>query len=70
MAKTKTKNLYCYTFKAVVKMSNAEDEATISDKLEANGILDAFDAANAILDAINSKDQGYYYLQSLYKDED
>lgn len=70
MAKSKTKNRYCYTFKAVVKMSDVEDEATISDKLEANGVLDAFDATNAILDAINSRCQGYYYLQSLYKDED
>ena len=69
MAKT-TKTQYCYTLKTVVKTPDIEDKATISDKLEVDSVLDAFDAAIVILEAINSRGQGNYYLQCLYKDED
>ena len=69
MAK-KTKNRYCYTFKSVVKTSDNEDKSLISDKLEADSVLDAFDAAIVIFEAINSRGQGNYYLQCLYKYED
>ena len=69
MAKT-TKTQYCYKLKTAVKTPDIEDEATISDKLEADSVLDAFDAAIVILEAINSRGQGNYYLQCLYKDED
>ena len=69
MAKT-TKTQYCYKLKTAVKTPDIEDEATISDKLEADSVLDAFDDAIVILKAINSRGQGNYYLQCLYKDED
>ena len=69
MAKT-TKTQYCYTLKTAVKTPDIEDLATISDKLEADSVLDAFDDAMVILEAINSRGQGNYYLQCLYKDED
>ena len=69
MAKT-TKTQYCYTLKTAVKTPDIEDPATISDKLEADNVLDAFDDAIVILEAINSRGQGNYYLQCLYKDED
>ena len=68
MAK-KTKNRYCYTFKSVVKTSDNEG-TLISDKLEADDVLDAFDSAIKILEKINARDRGYYFLQCLYKDED
>ena len=54
MAKT-TKTQYCYTFKTAVKTPDIEDPATISDKLEADNVLDAFDDAIVILEAINSR---------------
>lgn len=69
MAKT-TKTQYCYKLKTAVKTPDIEDEATISDKLEADSVLDAFDDVIVILKAINSRGQGNYYLQCLYKDED
>ena len=69
MAK-KTKNRYCYILKTAVKTPDIEDKTTISDKLEADNVLDAFDAAIVILEAINSRGQGNYYLQCLYKYED
>ena len=69
MAKT-TKTQYCYTLKTAVKTPDIEDLATISDKLEADSVLDAFDDVIVILKAINSRGQGNYYLQCLYKDED
>ena len=68
MAK-KTKNRYCYTFKSVVKTSDNEG-TLISDKLEADDVLDAFDSAIKVLEKINARDRGYYFLQCLYKDED
>ena len=69
MAKT-TKTQYCYTLKTAVKTPDIEDPATISDKLEADNVLDAFDDAIVILEAINSRGQGNYYLQCFYKYED
>ena len=69
MAK-KTKNKYCYTFKSVVKTSDNEDKSLISDKLEADDVLDAFDSAIKVLEKINARDRGYYFLECLYKDED
>ena len=54
MAET-TKTQYCYTFKTAVKTPDIEDKAIISDKLEADSVLDAFDAAIASLEAINSR---------------
>ena len=69
MVKT-TKTQYCYTLKTAVKTPDIEDKSTISDKLEADSVLDAFDAVIVILDAINSRGQGNYYLQCLYKYED
>ena len=69
MAKT-TKTQYCYTLKTAVKTPDIEDKSTISDKLEADSVLDAFDAVIVILEAINSRGQGNYYLQCLYKDKD
>ena len=69
MAKT-TKTQYCYTLKTAVKTPDIEDKSTISDKLEADSVLDAFDAVIVILDAINSRGKGNYYLQCLYKYED
>lgn len=67
MAK-KTKNRYCYTFKSVVKLSDYEDKSLISDKLEADDVFDAFDSAIKILEAINARGKGNYFLQCLYKD--
>ena len=69
MAKT-TKTQYCYTFKTAVKTPDIEDKAIISDKLEADDVLDAFDSAIKVLEKINARDRGYYFLQCLYKDED
>ena len=69
MAKT-TKTQYYYKLKTAVKTPDIEDEATISDKLEADSVLDAFDDVIVILKAINSRGQGNYYLQCLYKYED
>ena len=57
MAKT-AKTQYCYTLKTAVKTPDIEDKSTISDKLEADSVLDAFDAApsDELLDQLEAEE--------------